>query len=145
MAIKTTRWRPDTCDCIVEYTWDDSLPLDQVTHTLDTVTRKCTYHENIPSDSEVWNCVKEENPRKNIAHQLLLDNSPSTVFDLDTDGNRIFKKGISVNWTWTGTAPNRLLTIVVTGIVLTTNQKNAIQAKLNERFGINNVTFENQA
>jgi hypothetical protein len=143
MTIRTTRWRPDTCDCVIEYTWDDTLSPDQVTHTLDTVRRKCSFHENMPSDTDVWNCIKEENPRKNITNQLILDNSPNSVFDVNEDGTRIFKKGIEASWSWTGVAPNRLMTITVTGIVLTTNQKNAIQTKLNERFGINNVTFVN--
>lgn len=93
------------------------------------------------SDTNVWNTIKEENPRKNITTQLILDNSPNTVYDLNADGSRIFKKGINVSWSWSGTAPNRLMTITVTGIVLTTNQKNAIQTKLNERFGINNVSI----
>jgi hypothetical protein len=60
---------------------------------------------------------------------------------VDVNGSRTFKKGITATWSWSGTAPNRLMTITVTGIVLTTNQKNAIQTKLNERFGINNVTI----
>lgn len=141
MAIRTTRWRPDTCDCVIEYTWDDALTPDQVTHTLDTIRRRCAAHVNLPSDTDVYNTVREENPRKNITHQLLLDNAPNTVYDVNADGTRQFKRGIVASWTWSGTAPNRLMTITVTGVTLTTNQKNAIQTKLNERFGISNVTI----
>lgn len=141
MVIRTTRWRPDTCGCIIEYTWDDSLPQDLVTHTLDRITRRCAAHQNLVTDTDVYNVVREENPRKNITNQIVLDNSPNTVYDINTDGTRIFKKGLVASWTWSGTAPNRLMTVTVSGITLTTNQKSAIQTKLTERFGINNVTI----
>lgn len=141
--IKTTRWRPDTCDCILEYTWDDTLTPDQITHTLDKIVRRCSAHETLVDDTTVYNTVKEENPRKNITVQLLLDNAPTSVYDVQVDGSRTFKKGIEVTWAWTGVSPNRLMTITVIGITLTTNQKNVIQTKLNERFGINNVTIVN--
>lgn len=141
MTIRTTRWRPDTCNCVIEYTWDDALTPDQVIHTLDTIKRRCIDHAHLVTDTEVYNVVKEENPRKNITQQLLLDNAPNTVYDVNTDGTRQFKKGIVASWSWSGLAPNRLMTITVTGVTLTTNQKNAIQTKLNERFGISNVTI----
>ncbi len=143
MTIHTTRWRPDTCLCIVEYTWDDTLSPDQVTHTLDRVVRRCPDHQNLANDITVWNTIREENPRKNITNQLLLDNAPSSVYDIQSDGSRAFKKGITATWSWSGVAPNRLMTITVTGITLTTNQKNAIQTKLDQRFGISNVTIVN--
>ena len=44
MATRTTRWSPDTCDCIVEFTWDDSVREDQRTHTLSNVINKCPAH-----------------------------------------------------------------------------------------------------
>lgn len=141
MVIRTTRWRPDTCDCIVEYTWDDAIPPENVTHTLDVVNRRCIDHQHLATDTDVYNVLKEENPRKNIAQQLLIDNAPTSIFDLNEDGVRVFKKGIVAQWSWSGLAPNRLMTISVTGVSLTTNQKNAIQTKLSERFGLNNVTI----
>lgn len=32
MAIQTTRWSPDTCNCVILYQWDDALPDDQRVH-----------------------------------------------------------------------------------------------------------------
>lgn len=26
MAERTTRWKPDTCGCTVDYSWDDAVP-----------------------------------------------------------------------------------------------------------------------
>ena len=33
MAIKTTTWSPDTCDCVLHYSWDDEVPQDERVHT----------------------------------------------------------------------------------------------------------------
>ncbi len=142
MAIKTTRWSPDTCECILEYTWDNSVPQDQITIQPANIIVKCSAHNTIQQSTTVFNTVKEENGRKNISHSVILDNSPSTAYDI-VDGNRQFKNGIIVSWSWSGTVPNRILTITVSGIKLTQNQKNSIQAKLDERLGISNVVFVN--
>ena len=32
MAIKRTRWFPDTCSCQIDYEWDDALPPDARIH-----------------------------------------------------------------------------------------------------------------
>jgi hypothetical protein len=144
MTIRTTRWRPDTCDCIIEYNWDDSTPLNARTFNLDRLNRKCTAHENLQTDMDVWNTVMEENPRKNHAVQTILDNAPSQAIDINAeDGSITFKRGISVYWSWSGIPPNRLLTIIVYGITLTQNQINSINTKLDERFGISNVMVVN--
>lgn len=46
---------------------------------------------------------------------------------------------IVMTWTWTGTAPNRVLNIVVTGITLNNPQKQNVQQKLDNRFGAGKV------
>ena len=38
MTVKTTRWSPDTCGCVLEYSWDDALPQEARVHVYaDTV------------------------------------------------------------------------------------------------------------
>jgi len=138
MATKVTRWSPDTCDCVIEYSWDDSVPEDQRVHTLSNYVNKCAAHSALSTDTDRWNAVFEENPRKNIAHQLILDNAPTAMYDL-VNSNRVLKSGIAINLSWSGTAPNRVLTISYTGITLTTNQRNTIQTFLNNRFGVGKV------
>ena len=88
-----------------------------------------------------FNTVLEENPRKNKSVKEILDNAPAGMYDIDPDsGTRIFKKGITVDFQWTGVAPNRSLELVVKGITLTTQIKNAIQTKLDNKFGVGRVT-----
>ena len=140
--IKTTRWGPDTCQCEIEYQWDDSLPVNQIITTPGNVVKRCSIHSGLASNDIVFSTLFEENPRKNGARQVLLDNAPTSVYDvIDAGGTREFKNGINFSWTWSGTAPNRILTINISGINLTNQQRNTIQTKLNERFGINKVTF----
>jgi len=138
MAIKTTRWSPDTCSCILEYTWDDSLPQDQITTTLSNINQKCSAHNGL-SNTDTWNAITEENPRKNFTLQHILDNGPSTLYDIVEGNNKILKSNLRYTWTWSGIAPNRVLTISIQGITLTTNQKNTIQNILNNRFGVGKV------
>ena len=72
MATKTTKYSPDTCDCVIEYTWDDSVPADIRTHTLSTYINKCSAHSGLATDQDRWNSIFEENPRKGQALQLVL-------------------------------------------------------------------------
>jgi hypothetical protein len=140
MAIRTTRWGPDTCQCILEYTWNDSLPQDQITTTFSNIVSACPSHIGLPSAQAIYNAVNEENPRKNMSLQQMLDTGPNTLYDI-VNGNRQFKNGISVNFVWTGTAPNRVLTLTVAGITLTGAQRTTIQNALNTRFGVGKVVL----
>jgi hypothetical protein len=142
MVIKTTRYSPDTCGCSLEYTWDDSLPESSRTHTLSNYVTKCPAHQGLATDQDRWNAVFEENPRKNFAVQNILDNSPTTaLYDTTPSGNRVVKPTVGVNFSWSGTAPNRVLSLSFTGVTLTTNQKNTLNTALNTRFGSGKVTL----
>lgn len=138
MAIKITRWSPDTCGCELEYRWDDSVPDNQRTHTLDNYVRQCSAHSSLANDNDRYNSILDENPRKNIA---LLDalNNVSGLRDVTADGGFVLKPNINYNFSFTGTAPNRVLNISFSGISLTTQQRNGIQAALNARFGSGKV------
>lgn len=139
--LKVTRWSPDTCSCILEYSWDDTQNESVRTHNLDNIVQKCPAHQNLPDNPSVYNTVLDENPRKNLSLDEILQNAPSTAwYDIDADsGARVFKNGITINWTWSGTAPNRTLTLTFSGITLTTQQRNTLQTRLNNRFGTNKV------
>ena len=138
MTTQTTRWSPDTCQCELEYTWDDSVSETNRVHNFKSIS-KCSVH-SAQADQTAYNTVFEENPRKNITRQLCLDNGPAALFDT-IDGVRQFKNGISYNFSWSGVAPNRVLTISFTGITLTTQQRTTIQNVLNNRFGAGKVTI----
>ena len=141
MAISRNKYSPLTCACVYELQIDDST--NPSTKTLYAVHNRCPEHQHITNDTTFTNVVIEENSRYAYAYGLILDNAPNNVFDLDESGSRVFKKGITVSWAFTGETPNRVLTITVTGITLTQNQINSIQTKLNERFGVSNVTIVN--
>ena len=137
MTIKTTRHSPDTCGCVIEYTWDNTVPESERIHTLLSII-KCSVHI-AQTDSTAWNTVLEENPRKNNALEQILASSPTTALYDTLNGTRQFKQGINVNFSWSGTAPNRVLTLTITGISLTTNQKNTLRTALDTRFGSGKV------
>ena len=137
MAIKTTRYSPDTCQCVIEYTWDDTQPEATRTHTLSTIS-KCSAHSAL-GDTTAYNTVFEENPRKNQTLRHILDNSPTTALYDIIDGVRQLKPTLGFNFSFSGTAPDRVITVSFTGITLTTNQKNSLQTFLNNRFGAGKV------
>jgi len=138
MTIQTTRYSPDTCACVIDYTWDDTLTEDNRVHSLKTYINKCPSHISLATDNDRWNAVFEENPRKNKTLQNILDNGPATLYDL-VNGSKQLKRTITYSFSWSGTAPNRVLTVSFTGIVLTTNQKNIAQTFLNNQFGAGKV------
>ena len=138
MVITTTRWSPDTCTCVVEYSWDTSLSEASRTHTLSNVINKCPAHSSL-TNAEVYSVLTEENPRKNQSLRNILDNSPTTALYDIINGIRELKPSIVFNFSFSGTAPNRVLTISFTGITLTTQQKNTLQTALNTRFGSGKV------
>ena len=141
MVVKTTRWSPDTCACQLEYTWDSTDSETSRTHTFLNYINRCPAHPSLSTDTQRYNAVSEENLRKNDSFGIALNNGPAILFDTQVDGTRSLKNGITFSWTWSGTAPNRLLTITYTGISLTTNQRNAIQTKLDNKFGIGKVVI----
>ena len=138
MTIHTTRYSPDTCACVLEYSWDDTEPETTRTHTLTTFVNRCPAHSILATDTDRWNTVFEENPRKNIALERTLANAPTTMYDL-AGTTRTLKPTIIYNTVWSGTAPNRVLTISFTGITLTSTQKTTIRNALNTRFGTGRV------
>jgi hypothetical protein len=138
MTIRTTRWTTDTCGCTVDYTVDDSQPPDSIVPSLSNVVSKCSFHSSLPTDNDVWDTLKEENPRKNNALQHILDNGPTSLFDV-VGTSRMLKQGITFNFSWSGTAPNRVLTVSFTGVTITTAQRNTAQTFLNNKFGVGKV------
>jgi hypothetical protein len=74
MKMQKTRWRPDTCGCVLEYTWDSDLPQESRTHTVHSVA-KCPAHSTLTIE-EAWGQVKDENETKNQAIGLLVKEHP---------------------------------------------------------------------
>ena len=66
MAIKETRWQPDTCGCEIIYSWSTEIPENQRKHDVATVVKRCQAHVS-HNDQQVFDTVVDENKRKNIA------------------------------------------------------------------------------
>lgn len=138
MTTRTTRWLPDHCSCIVEFTWDDSVSETNRVHIYSNHVNRCASHSS-GTASSAYNACLEENQRKNIALGVALSSGPSTLYDT-VSGARQLKSTITYNFSWSGTSPNRVLRISFTGVTLTTTNKNTIQSAENTRFGSNRVT-----
>ena len=62
--LRVTRWSPDTCDCVLEYEWDDAEPENTRVHKFKAMVVKCPAHLNLPPKDQ-YNQVVLENTRKN--------------------------------------------------------------------------------
>ena len=45
-----TRWSPDTCGCVVEFEWDNEVPVEQRTHKHYATLAQCEFHKYLPSE-----------------------------------------------------------------------------------------------
>lgn len=122
MAIQTTRWSPDTCACVHEYQWDDSVPADQRVHTAGNVINQCVFHTGLSAAAHFAK-LQDENPRKNNIVGTILAQVASLTLD-------------DITWSFDG---NRVLDISCPK--LTTPQKNTLQTAANTRFGTGKVLF----
>lgn len=137
MGIHTTRWSPDTCDCVIEYTWDDTENEDTRTHNYSKAVVKCTVHATtLPTNH--FESVLAENIAKNKMRNWLIDNIPTSRKTLP-DGGLDLSDSISFIPSFVGPGPVRALNVRVTGINLTATQKNNWRS-FGAGLGLPNVT-----
>jgi hypothetical protein len=67
MAINTTRYSPDSCECVVEYSCNDSEPVESRTLIGTKIVRACPFHSTIPTPQELYQALLRENRFKNAA------------------------------------------------------------------------------
>jgi hypothetical protein len=120
--IQTTRWSPDTCSCVIEYQWDDSVPADTRTHTPATIDKQCARHSGMWLAAH-FNTLTDENPRKNKIIDAILAQLPSLVLD---------------DITWAYDAGNVLN---ISSPKFTAAQKVTLQTLANTKFGAGKVLF----
>jgi hypothetical protein len=64
MATHVTRWLPDTCECVIDYEWDDANP-SVLTHK--EMIKVCAAHAALGlADKACFDKVRDENVRKNM-------------------------------------------------------------------------------
>ncbi len=73
MALRTTRWSPDTCGCTIDLQWDDSVPAAARVHT-PTAALPCPAHAGGPV--AVHAAVLKENVGKNRSVAALVAAAP---------------------------------------------------------------------
>ena len=132
--VRTTQWSPDTCGCIIEYSWDDSV--QDHTHELHRVIKKCEHHASL-SDSEVWDTVNSENKGKNVAHGEML--AVERISDAVPGGARKFKEGVNFDWKFEGTGKNRVLKPSIVGADLSKVEEEVVHSKLKVSLGANKL------
>ncbi len=148
-----TRWRPDTCGCVVEYTDPNDLPGSSV------VITTCPEHTGV-SGAALVSAVHQENRRKNLALPELLIGlgldpaDPLTAFTpaerqqlaafTDAQLRALLEQGAitrpepPVLWNFT---VGRVLEVRFRGRTPTAQQRVAIQAALDSRFGVGRVVL----
>ena len=82
-----TRWSPDTCDCVVEYTDDGKF-------TAIGVVRKCAKHADTRDHHHHLETVLAHNQRKNQVHNGLIEHlketglgTPETMYTIYDDND----------------------------------------------------------
>lgn len=140
MAIKFNEWSPDTCECNIRFQWDDSLPQEQIVLSVNVVGRACEFHKHLlPNHLITYNTVLDENAKKNQTLDIALNRQTNKLADAITgeDGSSflVLKNGIRYLYSFSGVAPNRVLTAQFIGANLTRQDKQDIQNEVNNRFG----------
>lgn len=122
---RVTRWSPDTCGCVLECKWDDSIDPLLRTHTLSKVIKRCSIHR---ASNPIWDVVTEENTRKNMTFGKIQELKPA------------LKSG-DYHWTFD---KDRVLVvdIISTGVSLTPTEKTQLESNINSNLGTNKVKFK---
>lgn len=93
MAIKTTRWQPDTCECIIEYQWDtEDKGGNNRVFTGSNIVHACERH-NAPNPNAHFAQVQADNRLKNNAQKVLKDNYPELT-TLNEEGESEFNHSV---------------------------------------------------
>src|SRR3990167_10921300 len=91
--IKTTTWRHDTCDCEIEYEWDDTLSADDRMHRAKKINKACAEHANLDIDKyEHFNAVLRENRGKNRMLAAILEEFPQITEEKTNDDGSKYKE-----------------------------------------------------
>lgn len=96
--IKTTRWRPDTCECVLEYSWDDSVSQNKREHINPVAVQTCEAHKALASHSAKYTAVSEESTNRQKALEIIKASLPDHVQERTQDDGTVvteFKPGLS--------------------------------------------------
>lgn len=100
----------------------------------------CPEHSN-PNQEAAYNNWHENILRRSNTQNMFMANLATQLYNIGEGGALLLKSGISINYNWTGTEPNRVLNVIVTGFNLTNQQKNTIQNLCDSKFGTGKVVI----
>ena len=130
--LKITHWRPDTCSCELEYSWDDTQNEDIRVHTIANILKVCPAHAGEVDKIQHYAKVLGENQRKNIVLGEILKNIPTATIDkVQEDGTKVkdLKPGLEYKWSFDA---DRNLVIDLVGFAQA--EKNAVKVLADNLF-----------
>ncbi len=130
---KVTRWSPDTCECVIDYEWDDEEPVETREITVKTIIKKCPVHAR-RGKASCFNEVLSENRRKNQAIGFLQEEIP----DLVSQAEGVPPKADTV-WHFD---KERNLQVHVIGTEIDALAKSRAQSKCDHSFGQGKVHID---
>jgi hypothetical protein len=154
MDDKITTWSPDTCGCIISYSWDSTLSEDERIHTPFCVGRPedahrpegfCAAHEELdieevfPEGRDVltkldwhkrrsaplFDVIVRENRSKNLMREAVLKRVPR----ISKSKNSEFVDDVDFSYEFKGRGANRSLSIGVKGATLTSQEKTVLASE----------------
>lgn len=136
VKINTTTWHPDTCKCVIEYSWDGDLPVEQRVHTYSNTIKDCPEHSGL--GNTIYDVILAENQRKNefYGELIKLDSVGEDVIQDDGSTVRQLQKGVRYDWQFD---VDRNLEVMVLGATLTTKEKADLQIVADSKLGTGTV------
>lgn len=95
MPIKTTEWSPDTCECVLRYTWDTDDVKENKTYTGTEVLNACERHSGASSPNATFGQVRADNNAKNNALKVLAQNFPQLTRTTEENDVRLINGAVS--------------------------------------------------
>lgn len=127
--IKTTRWSPDTCGCVIDYQWDDAVPEDARVHTAVATPTACAAHRALGGVGPIFIQADKENRSKNQARAISIE-TLAKLRKTNPDGSIDLADAATYQWSWAGTGLARALTISFAGVALTNAEKTQLRTAL---------------
>lgn len=125
MTIEVGEWRPNHCQCVIEFEYDDAVPVDQRLHTVHAVLNRGPEHASILVASALYQATRDENVRLNITRNDLV---PQVSLSAQA----------AVKWTFT-TARVLQISFDSTKANVSQKVKSDIQTLCDTEFGIGKV------
>jgi len=126
-------WSPDTCECCIQFVFDDDLPAEQRVHLFFAKLKPCSKHPILTGTTLYDTAVSESSRVQKLIAQVKTLSGFSTLDDPTSNIKSIRN--------WTGTDTNRVLNFSVSGTTLTSNQKTTIQSWCDTNFGTGKVVI----